>query len=49
MLIILLKNIELLNIAIDIITYITLGVSRIILLKISIDIREVPESLLISK
>ena len=44
-----LKDIELFKAPIDIITYIILGVSRIILLKIGVAIREVPESLLTAK
>ena len=44
-----LKDIELFKAPIDIITYIILGVGRIILLKIGVAIREVPKSLLTAK
>jgi hypothetical protein len=47
--IILLEDVELLNAAIDIVPGITPEVDRIMLLKIGIDVREVPESLLITK
>ena len=44
-----LKDIELFKVSINIITYIILGVSSIILLKIGVAIREVPKILLTAK